>query len=46
MAAPRSKIPPRLIMIVGGVLLFMLLIHLAGVWILRYFVERSDHVPA
>ena len=30
-------------MIVGGVLLFMLLIHLAGVWILRYFVERELH---
>jgi hypothetical protein len=43
MFARSSKFPPRLILILGGLLLFVLLVHLAGVALLRYFVERELH---
>ena len=43
MAANISKAPPRLILILGSVLLVLLVLHLAGVALLRYFVERELH---
>ena len=43
MADSPSKLPPRLIIGVGGVLLFILVLHLAGVAVLRYVVERELH---
>ena len=43
MPRTHSKIPPRLILTVAGVLLAVLVVHLAGVALLRYFVERTLH---
>ena len=43
MPAQPSKLPARLIIVVGGVFLLMLILHLVGVAMLRYFVERELH---
>ena len=45
MAATTSKLFPRLIIGIGGVLLFILVLHLAGVAALRFIVERELHPP-
>lgn len=43
MAANPSKFPPRLILTVGGLLLLVLVLHVAGVSMLRYLVEKELH---
>ena len=43
MPAQPSKLPARLIIVVGGAFLLMLMLHLVGVAMLRYFVERELH---
>ena len=43
MPSKTSRFTPRLILIAGGVLLIILVIHLASVVMLRYFVERELH---
>lgn len=43
MPTPTSKLPARLTLTIGGVFLFILLVHFAGVAVLRYFVEKELH---
>jgi len=43
MPAIRSKLAARLIMTFGGLFLLMLIVHLVGIALLRYFVERELH---
>lgn len=43
MTAIQSKLPRRLLLIGGGLVLLFLVLHLVGVAMLRYFVEKQLH---
>jgi len=43
MTAIRSKLPARLIIVLGGLFVLLLIVHFAGIALLRYFVERELH---
>jgi len=43
MAVIRSRLPARLIITLGGLFLLTLIVHFAGIALLRYYVEKELH---